>query len=352
MLVGLIVILAMFLLLATLHELSHVIMARILGFQVPIFGIGLPGSPYFKIAKFAGTQINLHLLPIGAYAVIPELDPQPTAESEQATFSMPFQSFPLFKKLLVVGSGIPFNFLLGIFLMWTSLLILGEPNSKFVVADFSENVSIARDAGVLPKDQIIAIDDLEISNVRQITDYIGSHPQETIVLHLLRGNKNTDCSLVPNSEGKTGIKISTEFDQSVIRRYSLLEAGEEVKTRLFEVGEATAAIVSPGKGEPPQMHGLLSVMYFLSKEANDTRKIILAMALLSIDIGLVHLIPWFGTDAGHLLSVVANHYRKSVWYLIRPLRWLYNFFVVYSVISVHVPICLLRGNAPRSKCLR
>ncbi len=349
MLVGVIMIFSMVFLLATLHELSHVLIARMLGFQVPIFGIGLPGSPYLKLTKLSGTQINLHLLPIGAYAVIPELDPP---APEQEPLANPFQSFPLLKKILVVVSGIPFNILLGILLMGTSLIVLGEPVSKFIVFDFSERVSIARNAGVLSKDQITAIDDLQISNIRQITDYIGLHPERKIVLHLLRGGKKVDVTLVPNSEGKTGMQISTEFDQLLIRRYSVLEAIEEVKSRLFGIGEATAAIVSPNKGQKPAMHGLLSVIFFLGQEANDSRKIILAMALLSIDLGLLHLIPWFGTDAGHLFSVIVNHYRKKVWYSIRPLRWLYNFFVIYSVISVHVPICLLRGNAPKSKCLR
>lgn len=63
------------------HEIAHVFAARALGFTVTELALGLRLGPRLRIATIGRTEVFVHLLPFGAYATIPDLEP--SAQSSQ-----------------------------------------------------------------------------------------------------------------------------------------------------------------------------------------------------------------------------------------------------------------------------
>jgi regulator of sigma E protease len=345
--------------LAILHELSHLLVARCLGFQVPIFGVGLPLTPYLTFLKTEKTEFRMHLVPIGAYAVIPELDPQPQGEDEAEILLQPYCKFSLLKKTAVVLSGVIFNFIFGAVLLIASLMILGKPAVKLTVEGLSDTNFIARDAGVLQGDEIAAVDTIAVSNPEDVTRYISTHRQQPIILHLNRSGKKVDCSLVPNADGRIGMLIAQPVDDTrPARRLSFSESISECglihRQLIAATGEALKAYLSPnnsklGKSGPASIMGPAGAIYFMADKLKDARTILYCAVMLSFDFGLLNLLPLPGLDGGHFISVVANHFRKRGWSTNRPLRWLRILGISLLVLKGCYAPCLLSGSMPRKR---
>jgi len=55
------------------HEFGHFSVARLFGFQTPVFGFGLPFGPSWIIGRRWDTEFRIHAFLMGGYVAIPEL---------------------------------------------------------------------------------------------------------------------------------------------------------------------------------------------------------------------------------------------------------------------------------------
>lgn len=138
-------------LLVTVHEFGHFLVARLAGVKVLRFSIGF-GPALAKWNGRDGTEYVLAALPLGGYVKMLDEREGDVAPAERASA---FNNKSLPRRLAIVSAGPLFNFLFAIVAYWIVFMV-GIPGVRPIVGDV-EAASIAADAGMRARDEIIAV---------------------------------------------------------------------------------------------------------------------------------------------------------------------------------------------------
>ncbi len=183
-----------FLVLISLHEFGHFIMAKLSGVRVLEFSVGM-GPAIFK-RQGRETLYSVRIFPVGGYCRL-------EGEDVKSDDPKAFCNQKLFKRFLVVVSGAVFNIILGFFLFVIITAIgphpEGEPNSiNIPVIDTVVENSYMEDAGILPGDKITKINSHKIRCYRDISLYTDEFSQdEEVRLEILRDDEKLTFYILP-----------------------------------------------------------------------------------------------------------------------------------------------------------
>ncbi len=203
MVVTIIVSVLMFLVMISLHEFGHFIVAKALKFKVDEFSVGM--GPALLKRKKGETQYTIRALPFGGYCKFDGEDgdsDNPRAFSKQKTW----------KRLLVLVAGGLFNILLG-FIIFLIIVMAISPVKSNVVDRVSEH-SYIEQAGIMPGDKIIAI------NGKNVNFY------NDIILYRQEFKRDEEASFTIKRDGKK-MKFNIKPTEQIIETH-YLEDGVEV----------------------------------------------------------------------------------------------------------------------------
>ena len=241
------------------HECGHFLVARLFGFQTPVFGFGLPFGPYITVGKAFETEFRIHACLLGGYVAIPELGDEsrqdmeaygvaalpasgmvegeelskeasgehnetphivttdaeipieaPHASSKDNPYGVelkPFRKFPIWQRALVAFAGVGFNIIFAYLIMVTMLLTIGEPVPETYAAGTFKSNPIALNAGILKGDKIVSLDKQPVKTSEEIISYFTSHKSTPVVVQIERNGKPMDISMTPNADGKVGMAL-------------------------------------------------------------------------------------------------------------------------------------------------
>ncbi len=161
--------------LVIVHELGHVVTARLAGVRVLEFGVGFP--PRARVLRAKGeTLYTLNWLPIGGFVKLEGED------GDEAGDPRSFSSKPLPTRLWILVAGVLMNVVLA-FLVFTAIAWLASPYVGLRIAEVVPD-SPAATAGLQPGDGIVAIDGerYQFMTGPSILDGLASRPGETITL--------------------------------------------------------------------------------------------------------------------------------------------------------------------------
>ena len=99
--------LVVLLVLITVHEFGHFIAGKLLGFKINEFAIGFGPKLFKKVNKKTGEVFSIRLLPLGGFCAF-------EGEDEENPSPDAFNNKPAWKRLIVLVSGVLFNFIFGI----------------------------------------------------------------------------------------------------------------------------------------------------------------------------------------------------------------------------------------------
>ncbi|PWU02838.1 MAG: hypothetical protein C5B53_01135 [Candidatus Melainabacteria bacterium] len=340
------------------HELTHYFVARLFGFQTPVFGLGLPVGPYLEIGRKWDTQFRVHPLLLGAYVTIPELDPVDPGDSSNS-LSKPFTNFPVWQRLIVVLAGIGFYLACAWVALFFSLGVAGAPNTRIVVHSLSPQIPIAANAGIKPGDSIIALDSLKVSTIDDVLSYLHAHPSTSITIHLLRQDQPIAVSITPDASGKVGMSIDRENTSGYTRVApldALSQASQQCCTLTAGIFTATGMglvnMLHPQTEKESQikLKNIVAIIYMgAATYAQDWRLLPWFVAMLCIDLAIVNIFPWPGFDGSHLLAILTNTARGKPLNRTPIFHWLFVGLVVTTLLFAGVPLCFLRGRQQASR---
>lgn len=182
------------LLLVSLHELGHLLVARWCGVKVLRFSVGF-GKPIYSI-KRANIEWCLAPIPLGGYVKMVD-----TREGEVSESDLPFafdRQHPL-KRIAIVIAGPLTNLILAIILYAASFSIGGITQMRPWVG-MVEPASVAADAGFRSGDRILSV------NGQPVTDW--SDAQAKIMLNLDGGKVLVDVISAAGQSGKRLLNIA------------------------------------------------------------------------------------------------------------------------------------------------
>lgn len=148
------------LLLVTVHEYGHFLVARLCGVKVLRFSFGF-GKVLARCHDKRGTEYVWSLLPLGGYVKMLDEEEGPVAEADK---SMAFNNKSVWAKIAITGAGPFFNFLFAFFALW--LVSIVGIRSLAPMIDGATPGSIAARAGLTTQQEIIAFNGKPISSWR------------------------------------------------------------------------------------------------------------------------------------------------------------------------------------------
>jgi regulator of sigma E protease len=166
----------------------------------------------------------------------------------------------------------------------------------------------AEKAGIKPGDIVVQVNGRTISFARQLSDEINKHVNEPIVVRLERDGRPQDIRVTPvqrGSIGMIGIQISDE-----VRR---IEPGplEAIKMSVEQNWEnaglifRTLAGLFTGETSPKQLMGPVGIAQLSGESAqNGFVPLLGLMASISLNLGLLNLMPIPVLDGGHILILL------------------------------------------------
>ncbi|MGL2710014.1 RIP metalloprotease RseP [Helicobacter pylori] len=292
-----------------IHELGHFTIARICGVKVEVFSIGFGKKLCFF--KLFGTQFALSLIPLGGYVKLKGMDKEEN-ETHQADDSYA-QKSP-FQKLWILFGGAFFNFLFAI-LVYFFLALSGEKVLLPIIGDLESN---ALEAGLLKGDKILSINHKKIASFREIRSVVARARGE-LVLEIERNHQVLEKRLTPKIVAMIGdsndpnemirykaIGIKPDMQKTGVISYSLFQAFKQALSRFKEgvvlIVDSLRRLIM-GSASVKELSGVIGIVGALS-HANSLSMLLLFGAFLSINLGILNLLPIPALDGGQMLGVI------------------------------------------------
>ncbi len=302
------------------HELGHFTIARICGVKVEVFSIGFGKKLCFF--KLFGTQFALSLIPLGGYVKLKGMDKEENGTNETADDSYA-QKSP-FQKLWILFGGAFFNFLFAI-LVYFFLALSGEKVLLPVIGGLENN---ALEAGLLKGDKILSINHEKIASFREIRSVVARSRGE-LVLEIERNHQILEKRLTPkivaiisdsNDPNEMirykAIGIKPDMQKTGVVSYSLIQAFKQALSRFKEgvvlIVDSLRRLIM-GSSSVKELSGVIGIVGALS-HASSVSMLLLFGAFLSINLGILNLLPIPVLDGAQMLGVVF----KNIFHIALP----------------------------------
>ncbi len=304
------------------HELGHFIIARICGVKVEVFSIGFGKKLCFF--KLFGTQFALSLIPLGGYVKLKGMDKEENEENKTHQADDSYAQKSPFQKLWILFGGAFFNFLFAI-LVYFFLALSGEKVLLPVIGGLEKN---ALEAGLLKGDKILSINHEKIASFREIRSVVARARGE-LVLEIERNHQILEKRLTPkivavisdsNDPNEMirykAIGIKPDMQKMGVVSYSLFQAFEKALSRFKEgvvlIGDSLRRLIM-GSSSVKELSGVVGIVGALS-HANSLSMLLLFGAFLSINLGILNLLPIPALDGAQMLGVVF----KNIFHITLP----------------------------------
>lgn len=302
------------------HELGHFLAAKAMGVRVDIFSLGF-GPRLIGFTK-GETEYRLSLIPLGGYVKLYGEHPEtiPLVENPERAFAFKKS----YQKAIIVIAGPLANFILAFFIFWILFAIVGSYIIPAKVGGLIPG-SPAEKAGLKPGDEILEVNGKKVKSFQELLFYLRSkNVQDWVILKVKRNDQIFEVKLKPEfQEGynifskKTKIPIiGIKSTQEIIhQKHDLITAFYLAAEKVWEITSLIfIAIYKLFTGEMP--FSTLGGPITIGKMAGEAAKIGLSYlsyftAVLSINLGVLNILPLPMLDGGHLVLFGIEAIRKK-----------------------------------------
>jgi regulator of sigma E protease len=231
-----------------------------------------------------------------------------------------FQVRPVWQRFLVVLAGPVANFILAIVIFAAFFSLVGTPISN-VVGAIKDNSPAAR-AGIRPGDRIVSLAGRATPTFIDLANATALRPGETVLVRVERENATTILRLTLGSDevsAPNGQKIRRGLlgvspSDTVSQRIPVTQAIPQAISQTFRMTLANIdAIDQMARGyvSPRQIGGPITI----ANVAGDVAvlgpvQFVTLLALLSINLGFINLLPVPMLDGGHLFFYIVEAVRR------------------------------------------
>lgn len=287
-----------------IHELGHFLFAKLVGIRVERFSMGFP--PRLFGIKIGDTDYCISAIPFGGYVKMSGMIDESMDNDAIKGEPWEFMSKPVWARFLVIFAGPAFNIILAFVIFAVGIFITGiaEPVGPIVGSVF-ENTP-AEKAGLIEGDRITKVDGKDIQEWDDILQIIHHSANKELVIEWARGGEQYSQTVIPEYDQIQDVGLIGIGPKSEIRRPGVFEAsvmGAQSGWNLTKLmGRSFGLMFS---GEIPFRKSIAGPVR-IAKMAGDSAKggaggLFSFMALLSLNLGLLNLLPFPVLDGGHLV---------------------------------------------------
>ena len=289
------------------HELGHFLLAKWNGIGVIEFSLGM--GPRLLSHVWGDTRYSLKLLPIGGSC-------QMVGEEEASDSEGAFGNKSVWARIAVVAAGPVFNFILA----WVlALIIVGSVGYDNTMVDIIPD-SAAAEAGMEDGDQIISINGSRTWLYREVSLYSSLHQGQTATVVFERNGEKQTVVLTPK-QSDTGAYLYG-FSRTVQREKggALETVGyscAEIRYWLKATVESLKMLIG-GQVGLEEMSGPVGIVSTIGDTYKESRvdgwyyvtmNMIMIAILLSVNLGVMNLLPIPALDGGRLVFLILEAIR-------------------------------------------
>lgn len=296
------------------HELGHFLLAKANGITVVEFSVGM--GPKLLRFKRGGTEYSLRLLPIGGACMFEGEDGLENGNGTPSKGAFPNAS--VWARISTVFAGPFFNFLLAFVL---AMIVVGYAGSdRPVLLDVMDGYP-AKEAGMRGGDLITRMNGERVYLSREIWLNTFASPGETMEVEFVRDGETHTVTLVPKYDeeegryllGFQGYGESVDCKNAGIFKYSYYEVRYWLKATVKSLGMLLSG--KAGKDDITGPIGMVQVIDEVKEQAQPygiwvvLLNMINIALLLSVNLGVMNLLPLPALDGGRLVFLILEAVR-------------------------------------------
>ena len=200
-----------------------------------------------------------------------------------------------------------------------------KPNIPAVIGEILPN-SAAEKAGLMANDKIVQIDKVETQDWEQAVSIIKANPNKKLQFTIKRGQETVQITATPEAIKENnqtigrmgaGVKLEqAELDKLLITlNYSPLASLQKAMVKTWETSIFSLKMLGKmltGQVSLKGISGPVTIATYAGESANMGLKVFLGfLALVSISIGVLNLLPIPVLDGGHLMYYMAEILKGS-----------------------------------------
>jgi len=313
-----------------IHEMGHYLVGRWFGVKAETFSIGF-GREIAGWTDKRGTRWKVGWLPLGGYVRFagdmnpasqpsPEWEALPPEEKKRC-----FQGKPLGQRFLIVLAGPVTNLVFAVLVIAGFMMVRGEFRTPPVIATVAPQ-SAAAAAGLAAGDRVLAVDGRSVERFEDISRAVILKPGERLPIVFVRDSQRQVVEAVPaaqierdrfGNEFRKGV-LGIGSGRTVVQRVPAVQVLPRAIGQAWTIIEMTCegiAQIITGRRSVKEMGGPLKIAKFSGEQASlGVDALIGFMAMISINLGFINLLPIPMLDGGYLLFYVLEAVRR------KPLR--------------------------------
>ena len=309
-----------------LHELGHFLAARSVGIKVEKFYVGFNFFGLGLKKKYRETEYGIGLFPMGGYVKVAGiLDESFDGSSKKKDYE--FRSKNTLQKIWFLSAGVIMNFLLSSFIFSFFIFNDGYPEiiNEPVINEISNELNIdnqiksspAAFIGLMKDDKIVRINDNPVSSWNQLSQIIHNNPNiEMSIIWERKGNlissKITPITTKQFVEGEIKnigiLGISPYYNINKVSLFSAIAKGSQQTISLLkQISYSLKALFSGGVSFQDFFGPLYLVkMAGETTETGGMKSLLLLTAMISVNLGLINILPIPGLDGGHVFIALVE----------------------------------------------
>lgn len=333
------------------HELGHFLAAKAVGIYAPVFALGW-GRRVWGVRR-GETDYRLALFPLGGYVRMASREDESMAAfeggagrgtleegatPEQGEPGIPwdpdamvpfgpkpvpadrwYESKPLWARLVVMLAGVTMNFLLAILVVAGLRMANGAPDPSSKIGGVLPG-SAAEKAGLLAGDSIVGVAGTPIGTWSGLVDVVTTKANSAIPLEVMRAGARQVLTVTPSavvdtnprtgavrtvgkigaSSGRVGVGPVTALADGAGYTWDTIVQTVDVLRGLFS-----------GNVSPKQLGGpiMIAQASFQTAKAGGIEGVLMLMALISVNIAVLNLLPVPVLDGGQVVLAVVESAR-------------------------------------------
>lgn len=308
-----------------IHEMGHYLVGRWFGVGAETFSIGF-GREVVGWSDKRGTRWKVGWLPLGGYVrFVGDMNPASApARPEDVPPEQRGRSFhlkPVWQRFLIVLAGPMANFLLAILIFAAFFAAFGMPRTPNLVQSVVPG-GAAEQAGIVPGDRVLAVAGRSTPTFEDLFQVVMLRPGEQVAVTIERGGERRELPMriaVEEQQDRFGqrFRIGRMGVLGAGREYARLSPLELVPAAAGYTFSITRATIDglwqiiTGRRSVKDLGGPLKIAQVAGQQASlGLFEFIQLLALFSINLGFINLLPVPMLDGGHLFFYAVEGVRR------------------------------------------
>ncbi len=296
------------------HEFGHFFFSKLFGIHVYEFAIGM-GPKIFKWKGKSETDYSIRAIPIGGFCSLAGEDTE-YDDQEKVPKEKRLNAKPAWQRFFVMVMGAGNNFILALLVLFILGLGWGATTNEAIVTELIKD-NPAEKAGMLVGDKITKVNNHKIKASDDVALYLQMEDKtKPITFTVIRDGKEVKIDVTP---------IKEEVEGQEVYRVGVMSAGKtehgiipSIKYAFNRVGVLFRQMVITLKGlftgglSVKQLSGPVGIYNVVGNTAkNGIASVLYLIALLSVNVGFINLLPFPAFDGGRVLFLIIEKIKGS-----------------------------------------